>query len=141
MQATTSRVDEWFEIGSHRFRFEPPDVLFMYFNGPVHVAQFHEFYSIAIKLIPERRIYIVRDTRAGGLLDAKTRAAVIKTVDPDRVAAIISYGSSFQLRVVVTMLIKAMHAFKRSAPQAIFVDSEEEARAWIGANRDPSTTR
>jgi len=134
-----STVEQWFQIGPHKFRFEPPDVLFMYFSGPVEADQFHEFYATAMKLKSEGQIYIVRDTRNGGLLDAKTRAAVIKTVDPKRVAAIISYGSSFQLRVVVTMLTKAMRTFKRSAPQAIFVNSEDEARTWIAAHRNVAT--
>lgn len=141
MQDFKSSVDQWFQIGPHRFRFEHPDVLFMYFEGSVDVAHFHEFYALAIKLIPLHPIYIVRDTRGGGLLDAKTRSAVLKTVDPERVAAIISYGSSFQLRVIVTMLLKAMRTFKNAAPQAIFVDSEEEARAWIAANRSIAKPR
>lgn len=136
-----SSVGQWFKIGPHRLRFEPPDVLYMYFEGSVDVAHFHEFYALATTLIPQNPIYIVRDTHGGGLLNAKTRSAVINTVDPTRVAAIISYGSSFQLRVIVTMLLKAMRTFKRSAPQAIFVDSEEEARAWIAANRPIATTR
>lgn len=132
--------EQWFEAGPHRFRFEPPDVLFMYFNGPVEVGHFHEFYSTAMKLSSNGRIYIVRDTRNGGLLGAKTRSAVIKTVDPQRVIAIISYGSSFQLRVIVTMLTKAMRTFKRSAPLAVFVDTEEEARTWIAAHRSNNLT-
>lgn len=115
--------------------------MFLHFEGSVDVAHFHEFYALAIKLIPANSFYMVRDTRGGGSLDAKTRSAIIHTVDPTRIAAIVSYGSSFQARVMLTMLTKAMRTFKRTAPQAIFVDSEEEARAWIAQNRTLSVTR
>lgn len=135
MDTSQPSVEQGFQVGLHRFRFEPPDVLFMHFEGPIQVAEFHEFYAAALKLNSDGRIYLVRDARHGGLLDAKVRTAVIKNVDPERVAAIVSYGSSFQLRVIVTMLIKAMRTFRKSAPPVIFVDSEDEARAWIATHR------
>jgi hypothetical protein len=131
-----STVEQRFQIGPHSFRFEPPDILFMHFSGPVEAEQFHEFYATTMELKSQGQIYIVRDTRSGGSLDSKARSAVIKTVDPQRVAAIISYGSSFHLRVIVTMLTKAMRTFKPSAPRAVFVDSEDEARAWIATHRN-----
>jgi hypothetical protein len=125
-----------YHLGPHRFRFDVPDVLHMHFNGNVEPQHFEQFYATALRLVPDRPMYIMRDTRHGGLLNAQTRARVVKVVDPGRIVAIVSYGASFQQRVIVTMLTKALRAFKRTAPIIAFVDSETEARAWIVAHRN-----
>jgi hypothetical protein len=140
MDTSKPNAEQSFQIGLHRFRFEPPDVLFMHFEGPVQAAEFHEFYATALKLKPEGQIFLVRDARHGGLLDSKMRTAVINTADPERLAAIITYGSSFQLRVVVTMLAKAMRVIRKSVPLVVFVDSEDDARAWIATHRKASNS-
>jgi hypothetical protein len=138
MEVSASCPEGHYPFGHHRARFEPPDTMFLYFDGPVEVQHFEEIYAKSMQLIGDRRIYFVRDGH-DGKLDPKTRSAIIKTMDPGRVAAVISYGSSFQSRVILTMLVKAMRRFRQAAPMIVFVESEAEARAWISSHRKAVT--
>jgi hypothetical protein len=128
-------ADGYYHIQRHRFRLEEPDVLHMHFSGNIELEQFDQFFDTSMRLIPDRPIYFLRDVHEGGMLDSKTRSRIIKTVDPRRIAAIVSYGGSFQLKVIVTMLIKALRIFKHSAPDVAFVDTETQARTWIDTHR------
>lgn len=127
--------DGCYHIGAHCFRFEPPDIMHIIFDGPVNGEQFELFYEKAKELVPDGPFYILRDTRAGGFLSAETRARIIKIADPARITAIVSYGASFQIQIIVTMLLKAMRVFRRSAPLAIFVNTVEEGKTWIEEHR------
>jgi len=125
----------YYHLGPHRFRFEAPDAFHIHFHGNLEPEHFEQFYAIANRLVPDRPFYLVRDEFGTGTINAKTRARIIEIVDPRRIAAIVSYGASFQRRVIVGMLIRALRTFKRHAPEAAFVETESEARAWVEAHR------
>lgn len=139
MSDVAADVDGEVHVGPHRLRFERPDILHLRFRDAVEPEHVDRFFSLAASLSLDRPIYLLRDVRSGGSLGPKTRLRIIQSADPRRVAAIVSYGASFQVRVVSTMLLNAMRVFKRSAPQFAFFDTETEARAWIEAHRQSAS--
>lgn len=128
-------ADGDYHIGTHRFRFDAPDIWHIRLHGEVTPEQFDQFYAMAMSLVPDRPVYLIRQEVNEGLFGSKTRARIIQIVDPQRVAAIVSCGASFHRRVLVMMLIRAFRAVKQSAPEMVFVESESEARAWVDAHR------
>lgn len=116
-------------------QFEPPDVLHLFTSGVVEPHHFENFFKLGTQLISDRPIYVLRDASGGGELGAKTRARIIELAQPHLLGGIVNYGASFHMRVVVTMLLKAIRAFKHSIPDVAFVETESEGRAWIDARR------
>lgn len=131
---TEPNLDGFFHIGRHRMRFEPPDIVQMFTNGVIEPEDFDAFFDLATQLIPDRPIFMLRDAREG-VLGAKTRARIIELAQPSRMGGVVNYGASFHTRVVVTMLLKAVRAFKNATPDVAFVETEQDARSWIETQR------
>ena len=127
-------LDGFYHIGRHRMRFEPPDIVQMFTSGVIEPEDFEQFFQLATQLSPDRPIFMLRDAREG-VLGPKTRARIIELAQPSRVGGVVNYGASFHTRVVVTMLLKAVRAFKNATPDVAFVETEQDARAWIEAQR------
>ncbi len=127
--------DGFHHIDAHRVRFEPPDILLVQTNGTIHPDQCDVFFNLVYGLCPDRPFYILRDAQNGGVHGSETRSRILELSDPARFAGIAIFGASFRLRVLVTMLHKTVRTLKRSFPDATFVDTEAEARAWIQAHR------
>lgn len=134
MTMTEPDLDGFYHIGPHRMRFEPPDTVQMFTNGVIEPEDFEQFFQLAMQLSPDRPIFMLRDAREG-VLGPKTRARIIELAQPSRVGGVVNYGASFHTRVVVTMLLKAVRAFKNATPDVAFVETEQDARAWIEGQR------
>lgn len=129
-------AEGYFSIGPHRFRFEPPDVIHVWLDdSDVKPEEYDAFYATATRLVPDRPVYVLRDGRQGGDISAKSRARIIEISNPQRLAAVVSYGASFRRRIIVSMLMRALRTFKNAAPDAAFFDTESEARAFIAMHR------
>lgn len=122
-------------VGPHWLEIEPPDVLHIHYEGDVDVEHFKVFDANVLRFPPQTRVYVLRDARRGGTLSAATRMYVAQHVDVRRIAAMVTYGSSFQSRTVATMLNKAMRRLHSETGVAVFFETEAEARAWIAADR------
>jgi hypothetical protein len=125
-------------VGPHRVEFEPPDTLHIHYFGDVTLEQFKVFDAMVVSVTPPTRVYLLRDAREGGLVTSEVRSYVAAHVDVTRIASMVTYGSSFQTRIVSTMMAKAVQHLKPESSQAEFFATEGEARAFITMHRELS---
>lgn len=121
--------------GPHWVHVELPDIMLIQLNGDVEAEHFQVFYGALVHYPEPTMVYILRDSRNGGVVSQRARKYVAENINVDRVASIVTFGSSFHARTVFTMLSKAMRLFNKRVPPATFFDTEAEARAWIAADR------
>ncbi|MDI1481461.1 hypothetical protein [Polyangium sp. y55x31] len=122
-------------IGPHLAWVEPPDVLHTRIDGDITREHVKELLDALATFPRARGIYILRDARGSGMPTREAREALVKGLPLDRIAAVISYGASFQARTLLTMLDHAMRVLRPRAARFVFVESEAEARAFIAADR------
>ncbi len=128
-------IPKTLEVGPHRLEYEAPDIVHIHYDGPVEVAHFKAFDAVVTSIPPPTRVYLLRDARKGGFVGPETRKFIAENVDVNRVAASVTYGSSFQAKTVATMMNMALRRLQHGAPDAVFFDTEDEARAWIATHR------
>lgn len=129
------------QVGPHRLEYEPPDVVHVHYVGEVELEHFKVVDEALRRIQAPLRAYLLRDGRQGGAMSAETRAYMAKHIDPSTIAATITYGSSFHTRTVMQMLNKAMVLLHDKHTNALFLDTEEEARAWIDEHRKTSAAK
>lgn len=121
--------------GPHLMRIEHPDILFLALHGPVELEHFQRFHEAMAETCPTTRLYLLRDARHGGFVTPDARAYISRHAIIDRIAAVVSFGASFQTRTVMTMMNRAMRTFHAREPEIFFADNESEARSWIEKHR------
>jgi hypothetical protein len=127
--------DGYCQIGPHRVKFEPPDIIHIVADGDVdapHVAAMFDAVDEAFRLGTP---YVLRDARRGGAPTRNARAYVTKDNRIQRLAGVVSYGASFHVRIVSTMVDKALQVLRPNSPRILFFDTYEQGRAWIDADR------
>jgi hypothetical protein len=128
--------DGYRQIGPHRFKFEPPDIIHMALDGDVdavHIAAV--FDGVGEEVFRLANPYILRDARKGGAPTRDAREFFAKDNRIQRLAGVVSYGASFHVRVVVAMVDKALRILRPESPRIHFFATYEEARAWIEADK------
>jgi hypothetical protein len=136
MTALQQGVPAVIHVGRHRLEYEPPDIVHIHYDGPVELEHFKEFDAAITSIPPPTRVYLLRDARQGGFVGPETRKYIAENVDVNKVAASVTYGSSFQTRTVTTMMKLAHRRLQSGGPETVFFDTEDEARAWIAEHRE-----
>ncbi|MDC3958705.1 hypothetical protein [Polyangium jinanense] len=135
MGATDDDASGRRSIGPHLAWVEPPDVLHTRIDGDITREHVEELLDALATFPPAWRIYILRDARGGGAPTREAREALVKGLPLDQIAAVVSYGASFQTRTLLTMLNHAMRVLRPGKTRFIFVETEAEARAFLEADR------
>jgi hypothetical protein len=136
MRKPHTNVPSVLHVGPHFIAYEPPDIVHIHYDGPVEVAHFKAFDAVVTSIPRPTRVYILRDGRKGGFVGPETRKYIAENVDVTRVAATVTYGSSFQTKTVSAMVNLALRRLNPMTGESVFFDTETEARAWIAAHRD-----
>jgi len=114
-------------VGTHTFRFEPPDVIVARFIGDVAEEQIRAL-ALMFKRAPER-IYGIMITDQLKAISSAAKKAIKDMPVADGVAIV---GASRQMQFVISLLNKVLviaHLGK-NAP-ITFVQTEDEARRWV----------
>ncbi|MDI1431081.1 STAS/SEC14 domain-containing protein [Polyangium sorediatum] len=135
MGSTDDDASERRSIGPHLVWIEPPDVLHTRIDGDITREHVKELLDALGTFPRAERIYILRDARGGGMPTREAREALIKGLPLDRLAAVVSYGASFQARTLLTMLDHAMRVLRPGKTRFVFFETEAEARAFLEADR------
>ncbi|MRG90797.1 hypothetical protein [Polyangium spumosum] len=125
--------DDARDIGPHRVWIEPPDVLRTQIRGDITVEHVMALLDVIDGFPPRVRVYILRDARQTGVPTREAREALVKNLPVERVAAVVTYGASFQVRAILMMLSHAMRVLRPSHPRFVFVETEADARAFLQA--------
>jgi hypothetical protein len=135
MGSRDSEADGFLAVGPHGVRVEPPDVLHLRFCGDITDEHAQRVLEVLDAIPPGPRLYLLRDARRGGAPSSSARARIARDPRIDRFIAVVSYGSAYQHRVIVTLLEHAMRVLRPKTPRFLFFDTEPEARAFIEADR------
>lgn len=124
------------EVGPHHLEVERPDIVHIRYHGDVTVEHFQAFDAVIDGMSPpETRIYLLRDGRRGGFALPETRAYMARRARVSRLIAVVTYGTTFLGKTLVTMTNTAIRSLKQEGPDLAFVETEAEARAWIAEHR------
>jgi hypothetical protein len=117
---------------------ELPDVLHLRLHGNVELEHFRVFYGALDEIPRPIRVYLLRDAHDGGYVTPEARAYISKHSFLERIAAVVTYGASFQVRTIMTMMSRATRVFHSKEPELAFRDDETSARVWIAKHREQS---
>jgi hypothetical protein len=127
------------QIGRHATYLEHPDVIFMRLAGPVtqeEAAEINVFHRAWGQQYP--RVFYLLDLRELEAIDPEGRKEASRTVRMLPLAGVAAYGAPIKARVLAKLVFTAMNLFKASTAERFpieFVDTEDEARAWIDERR------
>lgn len=123
------------EFGPVRMKFEPPDIIHVQIAGAAETSHVAAAFDAMNEAFRTSRSYIFRDARQGGAPSRAAREFIIKDSRIQRVTALVCYGAPYHVRVVIAMVDKALHLLRPRSPRLVFVESYEQGRAWIEADR------
>ncbi|MDC0713742.1 STAS/SEC14 domain-containing protein [Stigmatella sp. ncwal1] len=106
-------------------------------KGPLEHA---EMLAIRARLEALRNLqgplYLLGDVRQSTGYSLEARQAIGAETGRVLYAAVAFFGASFNMRTVSSMILRANSILGRSTgTQAVFKDTEEEARAWLAEQR------
>jgi SpoIIAA-like len=129
--------DGWQPNGPHWICFEPPNLFLSRMQGEVRREQVERTFQTMQEKIDEiGPIYWIANISGMGKLttDAKTvKGPPGRVHDPKNVLGVAIVGSTFHLRIVAQLAIKANRLLRgdRSPLNVEFFSNEDEARAWV----------
>jgi hypothetical protein len=123
------------EFGPVRIKFEPPDIIHAQITGEAETSHVAAAFDAMNEAFRTSRPYILRDSRQGGAPPRAVREFIIRDSRIHRVTALVCYGAPYHVRVVIAMIDKALRLLRPSAPRLVFVETCEQGRAWIEADR------
>jgi len=122
--------------GNHLVIFEPPDFVHVVWSGlddgPKHIYDFHEKLEA---LGSGRRMLVLMDTSNTRGLPSESRKAAVEDPRAKYIGALAILGAPFPVRVMVTMLHKAMRIIQKDNRPTAFFEDEASARVWLYAQR------
>jgi hypothetical protein len=121
-------------VGPHRVELHEPDLCLVVWDGEVTAEHIREAYPLLDGLGGGTRpIFVLQDVSRTRNITAGARKLISAQRAAERFVAVISYGASFQIRVIVQMVERVERLFRPSLPQALFFATEAEARAFLDA--------
>ncbi|HMY14715.1 MAG TPA: hypothetical protein PKA58_00230 [Polyangium sp.] len=130
--------NDWHFIGKHCMRFEPPDLFITRLIGDVSLEQNLESMRWLDDLeIPTIGFYSLVDVSEVGRQDPRLMKAADSVQSKHRCRAMVYYNARFHQRTLVNIFLRAAKVINHplaKTPTKIF-STEEEARAWIAADR------
>ncbi len=126
------------KIGEHYLRFEPPDIYLARGVGNMDEAQMDEAID-AIEVFAagrKRFLYGISDLRQFGTLNGGSRRAMVRLFPLLKGVALIGIKAPF--RTTLSLVRKAAALLSREVSQVslVFVDNEDDARAWIASKKE-----
>ncbi len=122
-------------IGAHVVAVED-DLVTCYYKGPVALDELiaaHRFLEEALAAHP--RVYQVMDFATVPMPSAAVRRWIAKWAQTHRLRAVITFGASPPLRLIMNFLQNGIRLLRGDAPLTIFVATEQAARAFVAADR------
>ncbi|WP_437578276.1 STAS/SEC14 domain-containing protein [Sorangium sp. So ce887] len=123
-------------------RDEPDGIVRLEIHGDVTDDRARALVGVLRRMAESgREVLVLADARHTGAIPASARKAAAEELRSVRLDAVAIVGAGFSLRVVVTLLSKGVHLLTgKPYPQQFFM-TEDEARAWLLAQRDALRAR
>lgn len=135
-RAPSDTAHEFF-VGAHHFRWEPPDLGYLRYDGDMDAAMSAEItdrsrvFSLGLPCV-----FLLIDVRNLGKLSAEARARSGQGAKDLNLRGTAVVGASATIRVVVGLVTRAIElVYGNKENPTRFFDTEADARAWIAQRR------
>ncbi|MBZ4415646.1 STAS/SEC14 domain-containing protein [Myxococcus sp. RHSTA-1-4] len=130
-------------MGLSKLWFEEPDTVRLVTVGAFDMKLMTEVNAVAEELrVHHPAIYLVSDMRQSSGLTPEVRKAIGESPDANPFAGMVIFGASFAVRTMANMMTRAAALLGRQGTKPFaMVDTEEEAKAWVAAQRDAARVK
>jgi hypothetical protein len=127
---------EWV-FGTQRVSLESSDVLWTKVRGSFSETDVRELVDVFQELGvgPDKPLYLVVDLSSSEGLSVAPRKYLAEHVRTTWFRAAVFFGAKRTHREVLRALVVALNFIRDTKLEAEFVDSEDQARAWLEAHR------
>ena len=123
-------------IGSHEVSLEGTDLLHVRCIGEMSARDVEQITAWAQARISQLAgSYMIVDLRKSAGMAKEARRRVADWLRDHHLAAVVNYGASTVSRAFSNLAIRALRALHGYDVENVFVESEDEARAWIARHR------
>lgn len=125
------------KIGHHLFRWEPPDIGYVYYDGDMDAASMLAYAEQSrIYTANKPRVFLIVNTSKLGRLSAEARRMSADGSKGLALRGIAVIGASRTIRVLAELVSRGMDILNRNNDNPTrFFETEAEARAWIDTRR------
>jgi hypothetical protein len=127
---------EW-RFGPHTLSFEEPDLVRLVTRGQLHLRELREM-ILRVREFKQGReaLYLLVDGHQGTGFSPEARQAMHEDRSLVPYDGVALFGASFAIRAISNMMTRANELLgKPNTFQMIFTATEDEARAWLAAQR------
>lgn len=126
-----------FQFGPHLFRWEPPDLGILRYDGYVDAVMVRSLSAQSRGLLlAQPRVFMLVDVTRLTKISAEARRLSADGSKNLNLRGVAIVGASPVMRVVAGLVSRAVELLSHRADNPTrFFDSEREARAWIAARR------
>ena len=123
-------------IDQHRVWIEEPFTLVCQLNGDVTGDNLRQMRD-QLDFIGGGRgpVIVMQNLSRATSFSAAARKGILDDKRTVRVVAVICIAASFQMRVIMTMIVKAMKLIDTPVPSMLFADNETKAREILAQER------
>ncbi len=123
-------------VGSHRLRFIPPDTVRVWWMGTATGDDFARIIEWSVLQMENRPYFVIADLSQLTTISTDARELSARDTRMHAILRVAMLGASFHIRVVVSMVTRAMELFyKEQRGKMRFFDNEADALAWLKAER------
>lgn len=123
-------------IGTHRLCFTPPDTVRLWWKGSASRDDFVRILEWSTLQMEGRPYFVIADLSQLTNINPDTREFAAKDTRMHAIMRVAMLGASFHIRVVVSMVTRAMELFyEEQRGKMRFFDNEADALAWLKAER------
>ncbi len=134
--AEPSQPELDFCVGAHRLRFIPSDTVRLWWKGRCTRDEFSRIMEWTATQTGGRPHFVSADLSQLTMIDSDARELAAKDTRMHAVMRVAMLGATFHIRVVVSMVTKAMELFyQQQRGKMRFFDNEAEAQAWLEQER------
>lgn len=121
-------------IGNHEISLEDEHLVTVRIVGDLSEREAQALCEALASLTQGLRgVLFLIDVRRGGELDARARRRILEGLSPIPSGGTAFVGASFRLRLVLQMIGHAARLLLGRNNPVVYVDTEEQARAWAAA--------
>lgn len=133
------------KIGKHTIKFEEPDTFMIILEGDLNAKEVIDLYAVLAEFREKngRSASLLVDAKRMSSMTSEARKATVTEIKKDKkfhenyYTAV--FGASFQIRVLINLLLNAVSIVTGQPNNAKFFKTEEEARAWLQECRAKSS--
>jgi hypothetical protein len=134
MRSTMAEQREW-RMGVQCARFEPPDILWMKFQGSLSLEEARWLVNLCQELGSQQAFFVVVDLTENIGFDPEARRYVSEHTPSEWFAGVIYIGARLIHKAAAKGISLVQRMLGKVTPPVYFVSTEEEARETIAQLR------